>query len=168
MIANKATGFSELSMARNSAPICPPKRILLVDDDALIRQVAVQTLTRNGYRVDAFEDGRFGWKALRTRRYDLLITDNTMPYMTGLELIERVRSAKMTLPVILASGTLSPEAIDRIQWSQLFRLSKPFDNEQLLDTVRTCLSAVAASTSLFGNRVPSAIDDFCVAGSAIG
>src|SRR5947207_15490682 len=56
-----------------------PNRILLVDDDILIREPAAKALSSSGYQVDTAEDGACGWEALHAGSYDLLITDNSMP-----------------------------------------------------------------------------------------
>src|ERR1039458_7222903 len=66
-----------------------------------------------GYHVDTADSGASGWKALQTNHYDVLITDNTMPGVTGLDLIKKLRSADMTLAVILASGTVPAEELNR-------------------------------------------------------
>src|ERR1051325_10009740 len=86
------------------SPTSPPLRILVVEDDTAIRQFSAEVLVRSGYQVDAAEDGAAAWEALYTSSYDLLITDNNMPNVSGVELLKRLRSACMTLPVILATG----------------------------------------------------------------
>ena len=92
----------------------PPERILVVDDDEDIRQLSAEMLISHGYEVDAVEDGEAAWNALLASdygpdSYDLVITDNHMPKLTGLELAKRLRAQRMGLPVILASGTLPLE-----------------------------------------------------------
>ncbi len=68
-----------------------PRRILAVDDDAIVRQIIARTLTRSGYTVDLAVDGAAGWEALSAVRYDLLITDYNMPKVSGVELLKVVR-----------------------------------------------------------------------------
>ena len=63
-----------------------------------------QILTHSGYAVTHVEDGLQAWEALHCDRYDLLITDNNMPRMTGLELAAKSRLEGMKLPIIVASG----------------------------------------------------------------
>ena len=70
----------------------PTHRILLVDDDRDVRTLNAEVLIRAGYHVDTAENGISGWNALQTNRYDALITDNTMPGVTGLDLIKKLRS----------------------------------------------------------------------------
>jgi len=120
----------------------PPQRILLVDDDKDVRQVFAELLTRSGYRVDTAEDGEAGWKKLDTPGYapdgyDLLITDNQMPNLTGVELIRRMRPGRPALPVILASGT-APAYDETLQPGVLLR--KPFTFDHLLQTVKKMLN----------------------------
>jgi DNA-binding response OmpR family regulator len=120
----------------------PTPRILLVDDDFYIRELNAGVLIRFGYKVDTAADGADAWKALNEQSYDLLITDNRMPRVTGLELIKKLRSEDMTLPVILASGTLPVRELKLHPWLQLdATLPKPFTIAELLDTVKKVLQA---------------------------
>jgi DNA-binding response OmpR family regulator len=118
----------------------PPRRILLVDDDRDVRSLNADVLVRSGYQVDTAESGAAGWKALQTKRYDLVITDNTMPGMTGLDLIKRLRSEDMTMSVILASGTVPAEELSRCPWLEVDALlPKPYSIGDLLRTVNQVL-----------------------------
>jgi DNA-binding response OmpR family regulator len=120
----------------------PTHRILLVDDDDYAREINAGILIRFGYNVDTAEDGAAAWKALNDHNYDLLITDNRMPRVTGLELIKKVRSEDMTLPIILASGTVPAQELKQNPWMNLdATLSKPFTLAELLDTVTQVLRA---------------------------
>ncbi|MGB7746875.1 MAG: response regulator [Verrucomicrobiia bacterium] len=131
-----------LQAAESACVPTPPRRILLVDDDIDLRQLYTNVLVRSGYRVDTAEDGASGWKALNAGCYDLLITDNTMPRVTGLDLIKKLRSEDMTLSVILASGTAPTEELNRCPWLKLDAvLPKPFSIGELLETVRAVLRA---------------------------
>jgi DNA-binding response OmpR family regulator len=120
----------------------PSYRILLVDDDLYVRELSAGVLIRFGYQVDTAEDGADAWKVLNEVSYDLLITDNKMPRVTGLELIKKLRSQDMTLPIILVSGTVPTEELKRHPWLQLdATLPKPFTIDELLDTVTKVLRA---------------------------
>lgn len=117
-----------------------PLRILLVEDDAAVRSLNADVLTRVGYVVDTAKDGESGWAALRIGHYDLLVTDNTMPGMSGLELIKKVRSEDISMSVILASGTVPAEELNRIPWLQVNALlPKPYTIQELLRTVNQVL-----------------------------
>jgi CheY-like chemotaxis protein len=120
------------------------QRILVVEDEGAIRQIYSEALVRSGYQVDAAEDGEAGWNALNAASldangYDLLITDNRMPKLSGIELIQKLRSAHVEVPVILASGAL-PANADGLHLAAI--LPKPFTQDQLLQTVRQVLHVV--------------------------
>lgn len=118
----------------------PPHNILLVDDELHARELHAGVLIRAGYDVNTAKDGADAWNALNIVSYDLLITDNRMPRVTGLELIKKLRSEDMTLPVILASGTVPAEELKRHPWLMLdATLTKPFSVEQLLEVVKQVL-----------------------------
>jgi two-component system cell cycle sensor histidine kinase/response regulator CckA len=125
------------SMASESA-----HRILVVEDDMSIRQLTTEMLIRSGYRVDAAADGAAGWEALQAQRYDLLITDNFMPKVTGIEMVKKVHAARMKLPVIMATAILPEEEFIRHPWLQaITTLIKPFRATELLSTVQKVLAA---------------------------
>jgi CheY-like chemotaxis protein len=138
-----------LTLPKNQANL--PHRILLVDDERHAREFTAGVLIRFGYNVDIAEDGAAAWKALHDINisYDLLITDNKMPRVTGLELIKKIRSEEMTLPVILASGTIPTEELKQYPWLQLdATLPKPFTITELLDAVKKVLQT---AESVAGN-----------------
>jgi two-component system cell cycle sensor histidine kinase/response regulator CckA len=119
-----------------------PQRILIVDDDLCIRHLSSSALIAEGYRVDTAENGEEGWHALSNavksghESYDLLITDNSMPKLSGVDLIRKVRSASMELPVILASGTM-PLHAESLGLAAI--LSKPFFPSALVQIVQEIL-----------------------------
>ena len=120
----------------------PPRRILVVDDDREIRQFSTKVLIRSGYQVDAAEDGAAAWEALQIEAFNLLITDHNMPKLTGVELVKKLRSARLAVPVILATGTLPSAELDRNPNLELAAmLLKPFTTDDLLRTVREVLRA---------------------------
>jgi CheY-like chemotaxis protein len=125
------------------APTRPPgeaPRILVVEDNAAIRELNVQVLALVGYEVDGAEDGVAGWELLDGGSFDLLITDHEMPRRSGLELVKQVRSAGMTLPIIMATGSLPEEELERLPWLELdATLLKPFSADQLRQTVKRVL-----------------------------
>ena len=128
-----------------------PHRILVVDDDSDILLLNSEVLKRSGYQVDTAEDGEAGWKALHAASYapdsyDLLITDHDMPGLTGLDLIKKLRAARMELPFIMATGKLPAQELARNPWLQpAATLLKPYSIEALLETVRDVLYATHSS-----------------------
>jgi CheY-like chemotaxis protein len=120
----------------------PSHRLLVVEDDVDIHEINAQVLVRFGYEVDAAEDGTTGWEALQAKKYDLLITDHCMPRLSGLEMVRKLRSARLDLAVILASGGLTREELELDRSLQLAAtLFKPFTPDELLGTVHEVLRA---------------------------
>jgi two-component system sensor histidine kinase and response regulator WspE len=117
-----------------------PHRILVVDEDHDLRRLYVEALAGPGYDVDAAEDGAAGWEALQANSYNLLITENDLPKLSGVELVKKLRSARMALPVVMAAGKLPTHELARNPALQLTAtLSKSFPVDALLDTVRNAL-----------------------------
>jgi CheY-like chemotaxis protein len=111
-------------------------RILMVEDDADILRITTSTLIKHGFQVITAENGSIAWDTLQTNRFDLVITDHNMPVLTGLDLVKRMRRSHIALPVILASGSMHTEELEKHPWIQLAAtLLKPFTNSQLLDAV---------------------------------
>ena len=118
-----------------------PLNILVVDDDESVRSILVLGLERAGYAVDTANDGVEGLEKLRTAKYDLLISDYQMPRLNGLELVKRLRSERMTLPVILVSGFLQMKDLADLDNPRPTFLLKPFSLSELLARVQTVLDA---------------------------
>jgi CheY-like chemotaxis protein len=159
--------FPEIVSAPSNKP--PSRRILVVEDDGNVRRLNAELLRNSGYEVDTAEDGEAGWQALHAAScspdsYDLLITDNDMPKVSGLGLLKRLRAARMDLPVIMASGTLTPQEIQHNPWLQpSATLLKPYSVEELLSTVRKVLGA-NVSPSQEGASTPGRPDPWLADG----
>jgi DNA-binding response OmpR family regulator len=117
-----------------------PHRILLVDDDRDMRQLSADVLTGCGYEVEGAKDGAAGWDALQAKTYDLVITDNVMPKMTGLEMLEKLFHAQIPILTIMATGSLPMNEFGRKPWLRPDAvLQKPFTNDDLVATVKNVL-----------------------------
>ncbi len=124
----------------------PPYRILVVDDDESLRQLNTEVLIQSGYEVDAAEDGAAAWETLQLNSYDLLITDQRMPRVSGMELLKKLRAARMTVPVIMATGTVPQTDFTRQPWLRPAAvLLKPYTIPELLGIVRVVLYATECS-----------------------
>jgi len=125
-------------------PLCsqsnPPHRILVVEDDAAIRRLNAEMLLSCGYEVDVAADGAAGWEALQLDNYDLLVTDNGMPKLTGVELLKKLHAARLDMPVIMATGKMPQAEFDRQPWLQpAATLVKPYTMEEMCRTVKKVL-----------------------------
>jgi DNA-binding response OmpR family regulator len=119
-------------------------RILVVDDESAVRALMAAILVGCGYHVDTAEDGAVAWEALRTKPYDLLITDQNMPRKTGVELVKNLRSAHMAMPVVMVAGVLPVEELAQNPSLELSAtLLKPFALDELLATVTNVLQVAA-------------------------
>ena len=127
--ARTARSAQALSSSSPSAPTAPTARprILVVDDEASIRDLLSKTLALADYDVDVAPDGRSAVERLRMLAYDLLITDLKMPGMDGLGVIREARRLKADLPVIIITGfSTEASAIEAANLGVAGYLTKPF------------------------------------------
>ena len=123
----------------------PPHRILVVNNDPYLCHLSAEVLIRHGYEVNAAEDGAAAWEELQAYSYNLLITDQQIPKVSGVELLKKIHATRMALPVILATGTMPTRKFTRHPWLQpATMLRKPYSFEKLLGTVKNVLYATAA------------------------
>ena len=135
--------------------------ILFAEHDSVQRGLSVEILTHSGYAVTPVQDGLQAWEALHASRYDLLITDNNMPRMTGLELAERTRLEGMKLPIIVASSAVGLPSGTDYDWLRVAaRLQKPFATDELLKTVEQVLCAAGCVRQRRDNIFPMLLQRF--------
>ena len=102
-------------------------RILVVDDEASIRDMLSKTLSLAEYEVEVAADGRAALERLKLMHYDLLITDLKMPGVDGLTVIREGRRYRPDLPVIIITGfSTEASAIEAINLGVSGYLTKPF------------------------------------------
>ncbi|MEW6567524.1 MAG: ATP-binding protein [Chloroflexota bacterium] len=123
--------------------------ILIAEDSTEIRQFLEETvLGKAGYRVRSVGDGLSALTLARELHPDLVITDQHMPNLAGLELLQRLHADQPELPVILITSEGSEAlAVEAMRAGAADYLTKPFDPETLLDSVRRALAAGRARTS---------------------
>src|ERR1700733_10795861 len=91
-------------------------RILVVDDEPTARQSNARLLIEAGYEVKTANNGAAGWDELQANHFDLLITDNLMPKVSGIELINKLREIKKPIRIIMATGTVLSQQYVRYPW----------------------------------------------------
>jgi excisionase family DNA binding protein len=112
---------------RLPAPATSRPRVLVVDDEASIRDLLAKTLALAEYDVDLAPDGRAALERLRIIPYDLLITDLKMPGVDGLTVIKEARRLKTDIPVIIITGfSTEASAIEAVNLGVSGYLTKPF------------------------------------------
>jgi len=108
-------------------PAAGRPRVLVVDDEAAIRDLLSKTLALAEYDVDLAPDGRTALERLRIIPYDLLITDLKMPGVDGLAVIREARRLKADIPVIIITGfSTEASAIEAVNLGVSGYLTKPF------------------------------------------
>jgi two-component system alkaline phosphatase synthesis response regulator PhoP len=122
------------------------QRILVVEDNRDIRRLSAEILIDSGYHVDAAENGSAAWDRLQLKSYDLLITDQHMPKLSGVELLKKIYTARMTLPIIMATGILPTWEFAMHPWLLPARmLLKPYTLKNLLGMVKNVLHETTAT-----------------------
>jgi two-component system sensor histidine kinase and response regulator WspE len=113
--------------------------ILVVDDSATVREQVRRILVKAGYRVSTAQNGREAWNLLRTRSYDLLLSDVDMPQMNGIELVTKVRGDALLerMHIVLLSYKDRPEDRQRgLDAGADYYLTKgSFQNESFLQAI---------------------------------
>lgn len=94
------------TVSKEEDPQIGPMRVLLVDDDESVTRLLSNFLVRNGIEPHVINNSELAWTefAENSNAYDIVITDHTMPNLTGLELVEKIRSLRSDIPVVLCSG----------------------------------------------------------------
>ena len=123
-----------------------PSKILIVDDELNIRRILQMAFEKVGHQVSVAEDAHNALQLLENNKFDLIITDVTMPGMNGYELQKIVHENQPDIPVIImtAYGTI-PQAVAAIRNGAFEYVTKPFDLDQLKKIVAGALDGEAAS-----------------------
>jgi len=122
------------------------RRVLVVDDEASIRELLSKTLALAEYRVDTVPDATAALARLREQPYDLLFADLKMPGMDGLMLIRQIKRIKPDLPVIIITGfSTEGSAIEAINLGVAGYLTKPFRVPDVLAAAARALGAPATA-----------------------
>jgi response regulator RpfG family c-di-GMP phosphodiesterase len=112
-------------------------RILVVDDEKVIREILSDFLSLEGYLVRAVEDGVEALKELQRRSYNLVISDLKMPNMGGLELIEKITSYQIPVLTVIMTGFGTVEtAIEAMKQGAYDYILKPFKVEEVVHIVQ--------------------------------
>ena len=113
------------------------KRILIVDDDAEIRELLEFDIASSGYFVDTAIDGFEGLNKALNNKYDLILLDVMMPKMNGFDVCKNIRQAKIQVPILMltAKGTINDKTSGFDNGADDY-LVKPFDIQEVLLRIR--------------------------------
>jgi two-component system chemotaxis response regulator CheY len=120
-------------------------KILVIDDDTIVRETIVQVLEDHGHGVVSAEDGKRGVAAFRAERPDLVITDIIMPEQEGIQTITEIRGLAPQAKIIAISGGGRIGNADFLKIARHLGaadvIAKPFDPDDLVARVDRCLAA---------------------------
>ena len=119
-------------------------RILVIDDEQVVRDLLVTVLSSAGYKVDGMQDARKALKVLESEHYDLMLVDIHMPDMNGMEFFQTLalrESASASKVIFITGSAGEPEIANFLERSGRPVLSKPFDLVMLEDLVENELRA---------------------------
>lgn len=112
-------------------------RILVVDDEKVIREILAEFLTLEGYQVSSVEDGQRAIEELRLRPYDLVISDLKMPRISGLQLLEKLAEENINVLTVIMTGFGTVEtAIEAMKRGAYDYILKPFKVEEVIHVVQ--------------------------------
>ncbi len=117
-------------------------KLLVVDDEPVIRNFLVRVLKREGYDVRAASDGQQALRILAAEPFDLLLTDIKMDRMDGVALLAEAKALYPDIAVILLTGHATvPSAIEALRYGAHNYLLKPVKNEEIVEAVAAGLEA---------------------------
>ncbi len=144
-------------------------KILVVDDEPLLREIAADWLGSEGYQVETARDGMEALGMLEAGHFDAVVTDIRMPRMDGVTLLKKLKeSGRLTPSVVFVSGFADIDRREAYDLGAEGLISKPFSDDELLSVVRRMLTpreelwrstAAPANSALLGS-------EFCTAAAA--
>jgi DNA-binding NtrC family response regulator len=123
-------------------PETAPKKILVVDDEAVVCESCRRILIREGYVVDTCSDSRTVLRLAELNHYDAILLDLRMPIVDGVRFLERLREVRPNASVVIITGHASAEsnrAFERLGICEL--IAKPFTPEEVAGAVQRALKA---------------------------
>ncbi len=154
--ARELASAARQSPTASSAPvvdiekIAKPLRLLLAEDSPVNRQITALLLEKRGHEVVAVENGKDALSRLEKQRFDVVILDEEMPQMGGLEAVRAIRQMEAStgrhIPTVLVTGNGSEAARRKSREAGLdAHIAKPFQDEELFRTVESLCGAGVAS-----------------------
>ena len=118
-------------------------KILVVDDEAVVRELTVEILRRSGYAPHGVQSARDALELLDQEPFDLVVSDVVMPEMTGVEFLYELRERRPDLPVVLMTGgSKEPERAEKaVELGACSLIYKPFSHAELTAAVEAALES---------------------------
>ena len=114
----------------------PSKRVLLIEDEAVTAQSIEALLRSKGYTVESTDLGEDGLARALNNRYDIILLDLVLPGIQGFDVLHRLRTARVMMPVLILTGLAGEdEQLKGFGFGADVYVTKPFDKDELLDRV---------------------------------
>jgi CheY-like chemotaxis protein len=124
-------------------PESQPFRVLYIEDSALVREITGELLARDSREIVAVGSGEEALAEFKGKRFDIIITDISLPAMSGIDLARTIQELAPSMPVILASGYALD--LDELRLGARVRsIRKPFDIQQLDALIQDLCGSVSA------------------------
>src|SRR5262249_51454773 len=144
----RPTPTAERSFASHCAPLAgrgpamsPDTMVHVIDDDEGVRQSLEFLLRTVGFEVRAYENAMAFLEALPQARSGCVISDVRMPGLSGIDLLKRLKELDVGMPVIIVTGHGDvPLAVEAMKFGAMDFLEKPFDDDVLVEAVRSALA----------------------------
>jgi len=119
-------------------------KILVIDDEKIVRTAFERELGREGYKVDSASDGMEAIQKVRSEKYDLIFIDMVMPVMDGIQTCKAIKEASPDSIQIFMTGKVDKETIwNEIEFTKaggkVYYLYKPFGDNEILDVIKQAL-----------------------------
>lgn len=114
------------------------KKVLVVDDEDILRMLLTDTLEFEGFQVEEAVDGVEAFGKIQNNPYDAILLDYMMPRMTGLELLERLQPLKLSTPIIMLTAKAQQADQDAaLAKGASYFVPKPFSPNELAELVKS-------------------------------
>lgn len=117
-------------------------KILVVDDEVMLRKILTKILGQAGYKVATASNGDEAVQKIKKGHFDVVIIDMRMPVKDGSQALPVIESLHPKLKIIVLTGyPLSPEIEEKVALGRYHYMVKPFDNQELISKVQSLLSS---------------------------
>ena len=143
--------------------------ILVIDDERPIRSALREILEFEKFKVDDAEDGLAGLSMIEKNKYDVILCDIKMPKMDGTEVLGKIISMGIDVPVVMISGHGTVEtAVDAIKGGAFDFIQKPLDLNRILVTIRNAMDRadLVQETKVLKRKVHKALTNEIIGESA--
>lgn len=114
-------------------------KIMVVDDESIMRYVIKRLLESGGYEVDEAESGGECLEKLESNRPDLILLDVMMPDLNGWEVLKEIKKMDDPVPVVMLTVVHPPDGMNPEEFQIIDYIPKPYDEEDLVNRVREAM-----------------------------